>query len=98
MTAGARANARRRFAVATSCQLVSFREERTSRLLVATTYESKSRRPQVVVWLAHQAQKEYFRWEEAIVTNDEEKVRYGDFTIPVAADFDAFLLLLRESP
>ena len=64
--------------------------------LVCFFYESKLVRPRVVVWLAHQAQMEYFRWDEAIVENEDEEVRYNDFTLPVAADFDSFLAILRE--
>jgi hypothetical protein len=66
--------------------------------LLCFFYESKARLPRIVVWLAHQAQLEYFRWEAAFGSNEEEEVRYRDFTIPVAENFDAFLVILREAP
>jgi hypothetical protein len=62
--------------------------------LLGFFYESKRQRPQVVVWLAHEAQREFSRWEKA----DCDEVRYADFTIPVAPHFDAFLALLRAEP
>jgi hypothetical protein len=68
--------------------------------LVAFLYESEPR-PRVVVWLAHEAQKEYWRWENALRAsgwNEEEPVRYQDFTVPVAPSFDAFLTMLRAKP
>jgi hypothetical protein len=69
--------------------------------LLGFMYESKRRRPRVVVWLAHEAQKEYWRWEAALKASgwdEEEPVRYEDFTVPVASNFDAFLKLLRPGP
>jgi hypothetical protein len=69
--------------------------------LLGFLYESKRRRPRVVVWLAHEAQKEYWRWEEALKAsgwNEEGKVQYADFTVPVARNFDAFLDILRAEP
>jgi hypothetical protein len=68
--------------------------------LLGILYES-NQRPHVVVWLADEAQKEYWRWEKALQAsgwNEEERVRYEDFTVPVAPQFDAFLELLRTDP
>jgi hypothetical protein len=62
--------------------------------LLAFLYESKKRRPRVVVWLAHEAQREYFRWEKAGC----DEVRYADFTVGVAETFDEFLASLRAKP
>lgn len=59
--------------------------------LLAFRYESKRRRPRVVVWLAYRAQQEYFRREAA----SYDAVRYDDFTVPVADNFDEFVALLR---
>jgi hypothetical protein len=67
--------------------------------LVGFLYESKRRRPRIVVWLAHPAQKEYRRREAALAgSKANEEVRYEDFTVPVAPHFDAFLELLRGEP
>jgi hypothetical protein len=58
-------------------------------------------RPQVVIWLAGEAQSEFFRWEQALEESNyevEEPVRYDDFTVPVAPNFDAFLYMLRREP
>ncbi len=62
--------------------------------LLAFFYQPGWSRPAVVVWLAHAAQEESFRREAA----GRDEVRYSDFTVPVAPNFDAFLLLLRSSP
>jgi hypothetical protein len=62
--------------------------------LLGFLYDSMRQRPQVVVWLAHEAQREFFRWEEAGC----DEVRYADFTVAVAPYFDAFLALLRAEP
>jgi hypothetical protein len=62
--------------------------------LLAFLYESKRRRPRVVVWLAPEAQREHFRWERAGC----DEVRYQDFTVGVAQNFEAFLALLRHEP
>ncbi len=68
--------------------------------LLGFLYEPERQRPQVVVWLAHAAQEEYERWEAALGASrwSEEPVRYEEFTVPVAPDFDAFLALLRAEP
>jgi hypothetical protein len=69
--------------------------------LLCFFYESKKRRPRVVVWFAHKAQQEYWRWEEALKASnwsEEEPVRYEDFTVAVAPHFDAFLGQLRAEP
>lgn len=69
--------------------------------LLGFLYELAPQRPRVVVWLAHEAQQEYLRWEEALKAsgwNKDEPVRYEDFTVPVAPDFDAFVALLRADP
>jgi hypothetical protein len=58
--------------------------------LVCFLYESKRRRPRVVVWLADKSFTEYDRWETA-----EDEVRYDKFTVPVAPHFEEFLELLR---
>jgi hypothetical protein len=61
-------------------------------------YTSKTKRPRIVVWHADLAQKEHWRWDEALKAsgwNKEERVRYEDFTVPVAADFDEFIAKLR---
>jgi len=62
--------------------------------LLGFLYELMLHRPRVVIWLAHEAEIEYRRWEEA----DCDEVRYTDFTVPVAPHFDAFLELLRVDP
>jgi hypothetical protein len=69
--------------------------------LLGFLYEPARQRPRVVVWLAHEAQQEYWRWEEALKASgwdEEEPVRYENFIVPVAQDFDAFLTLLRVEP
>jgi hypothetical protein len=69
--------------------------------LLAFLHEGKRQRPRAVVWLAHKAQQEYWRWEAALKASgweQEEPVRYEDFTVPVAPDFDTFLALLRPEP
>ena len=62
--------------------------------LLCFLYEPERARPRVVVWLAHEAQDEYFRWKDAGC----DEVRYSDFTLAVAQHFDAFLALLRAKP
>jgi hypothetical protein len=69
--------------------------------LLGFLYDPQYRRPQVVIWLADEAGKEYWRWEAALKAsgwNEDEPVRYEDFTVPVAPRFDAFLSLLRDKP
>ena len=69
--------------------------------LLCFFYEPKGRRPRVVVWHDHAAQKEYLRWEAALKASgwqEDELVRFEDFTVRVAPDFDAFLKLLRSEP
>ena len=69
--------------------------------LVCFFYESGQTRPPVVIWHADQAQDEYWRWEQALKAsewNEEEWVRYEDFTARVAPHFDAFLEILRSAP
>jgi hypothetical protein len=69
--------------------------------LLGFLYQPERRRPRVVVWLAHEAQQEFRRWEAALEAtgwDEDEPVRYDDFTVPVAVDFDAFLALLRAEP
>ena len=66
--------------------------------LLGFLYEPECQRPRVVVWLADEAQKEYWRWDEALNADEDEPVRYEDFTIPVAPDFDGFLGILRAEP
>lgn len=58
--------------------------------LLGFLYESEQQRPRIVVWLADNAQEEFFRWEA-----EDDEVRYSDFTLAVAPHFDAFLALLR---
>jgi hypothetical protein len=62
--------------------------------LVSFMYESKKKRPRVVVWLARNATKEFIRWEKA----GGGEIRYSEFTIPVAPHFTAFLQMLRSEP
>jgi hypothetical protein len=69
--------------------------------LVGFFYESTQRRPRVVVWLAHEAQQEYCRWERALDPSSghaQKPVRYEHCTVSVAPHFDAFLMLLRAEP
>jgi hypothetical protein len=69
--------------------------------LLGFLYERKQQRPRVVIWLAHEAQQECWRWEAALKASkwdEEERVRYEDFTVPVAPNFDIFLTLLRAEP
>src|SRR5262245_13317486 len=57
--------------------------------LLAFLYEGRRQRPRVVVWLAHKAQQEYWRWEAALKASrweQEEPVRYEDFTVAVALE------------
>lgn len=42
-----------------------------------------------------EAAEEASGWEDP---EDEERVRYEDFTVPVATNFDEFLRMLREEP
>ncbi len=63
--------------------------------LLCFDYAPGAERPRVVLWLADEAREEYFRWSEAVASNENEPVRYGDFTVPVAEDFEAFLNMLR---
>jgi len=65
--------------------------------LLGFLYDPDLARPRVVVCLAYEAAGEYQRWEETLdpSSDDEGPVRYEDFTVPVASDFDAFLHLLR---
>ncbi|HTU22907.1 MAG TPA: hypothetical protein VMG10_33020 [Gemmataceae bacterium] len=69
--------------------------------LLGFLYERKEQRPRVVVWLALEAQQDYWRWEKALEAcgwDKEEPVPYKDFTVPVAPNFDIFLTLLRAEP
>jgi hypothetical protein len=69
--------------------------------LVCFFYEPKGQRPQVVVWHDHEAQQEYMRWEAALKASgwqEDEPVRFADFTVRVAPNFDAFLNSLRSGP
>ncbi len=66
--------------------------------LLCFFYEPGVRRPRVVLWLAHDALEERFRWDKAFRVNENERVRYEDFTVPVAQHFDEFLELLRADP
>lgn len=66
--------------------------------LLGFLYEAGRGRPRVVVWLADEASVEYRRWEKALNEDEEELVRFSDFTVPVASDFDVFLRLLRAEP
>jgi hypothetical protein len=63
--------------------------------LLAFIYEGKSR-PRVVVNLARKSLDENFRLQK--VRSEEWEVRYDDITVPVAANFDDFLKLLRAKP
>jgi hypothetical protein len=56
------------------------------------------RRPNVVRWDANLAREEYWRWAPVTGIDDHEPVRYGDFTEPIAVDFDRFLEMLRDAP
>jgi hypothetical protein len=65
--------------------------------LLVFLYEQREL-PRVVVWLADEAATDYGRWEKSLKAsdlNEDEEVRYEDFTLPVARDFNAFLQLLR---
>jgi hypothetical protein len=64
--------------------------------LLAFFYEAE--RSQVVVWLADEAAVEFRRWEAELRQDEEDPVRYADFTVPVAPDFASFLRLLRAEP
>lgn len=57
-------------------------------------------RPQVVVWIAADAGREYERWSFALADGRrwDEPVRYSAFTVPVAKHFDDFLSCLRSDP
>jgi hypothetical protein len=57
-------------------------------------YKSKKGRPRVAVWLSTESANEYLRWEAAGC----DEVRYDEFVVPVATDFDAFLEMLRAKP
>ena len=66
--------------------------------LVCFFYTAKKQRPGIVVWHSDQAQKEYWRWDEALKASGwskKERVRYEDFTVSAAPHFDAFLEMLR---
>jgi hypothetical protein len=64
--------------------------------LLAFFYEGE--RSSVVVWRADAAAVEFRRWEAALRQDEEEPVRFADFTVPVAPDFESFLRLLRAEP
>ncbi len=55
-------------------------------------------RPRVVVWLADRAAAEFRRWEAELRRDEGAPVRFADFTVPVAPDFESFLRLLRAEP
>lgn len=68
--------------------------------LLAFLYESQPQ-PRVVVSLTSKAREEYWRLDEARKTagrKKKETVRYEDFTVSVADNFDSFLKLLRAKP
>ena len=64
--------------------------------LLCFLYESAEQRPRVVVCLARKALDEVFREDE--LRNRFGAVRYADFTVAVAPNFDAFLEMLRREP
>ncbi|HWG43208.1 MAG TPA: hypothetical protein VN688_10515 [Gemmataceae bacterium] len=64
--------------------------------LLAFYYEGELSR--VVVWLANEAATEFRRWEAELRHDEEACVRFADFTVPVASDFEGFLRLLRAEP
>jgi hypothetical protein len=64
--------------------------------LLAFFYEGG--RSRVVVWLADEAAAEFRRWEAELRRDEGAHVRYADFTVPVAPDFESFTRLLRAEP
>jgi hypothetical protein len=70
--------------------------------LLAFFYEGA--RSSVVVWRADAAAAEFRRWEAELLRNEKlrrgEKVavRFADFTVAIAPDFETFLRLLRSEP
>lgn len=54
----------------------------------------------VVVWLADEAGTEFRRWEAALLKKEDqdEPIRFADFTVMVAPNFTSFLALLRAEP
>jgi hypothetical protein len=64
--------------------------------LMAFFFEGE--RSSVVVWRSDRAADEYWRWEEDLEQDEDAPVRFADFTVPVAPDFESFLRLLRAEP
>jgi hypothetical protein len=65
--------------------------------LVVFDYAYEFDRP-AVVWLAREAHRELERWSDLKSAGDwQDAIRYDDFTVPIADDFDQFVAKLSKS-